>query len=105
MILFVFPDCKTFRRPWYILTRESRLLKLKTSLELWKWTLQFVQVYYTFFMIKTNFHLKIKFMFSKKATKIEKNLHRQFDTYLVNVKSTVKIWSIFVAFLDNMNFK
>ena len=46
----------------------------------------------------------LKFMFSKKATKIEKNLHRPFDTYLVNVKSTVKIWSIFVAFLENMNF-
>ena len=38
-------------------------------------------------------------MFSKKATKIEKKFHCQFDTYLVNVKSTVKIWSIFVAFL------
>ena len=46
----------------------------------------------------------LKFMFSKKATKIEKNLHRRFDTYLVNVKSTVKIWSIFVAFLENVNF-
>ena len=34
-----------------------------------------------------------------------KNLHRWFDTYLVKVKSTVKIWSIFVAFLENMNFK
>ena len=43
-------------------------------------------------------------MFSKKATKNLKNLHRQFDTYLVNVKSTVKILSIFVAFLENMNF-
>ena len=29
----------------------------------------------------------------------------QFDTYLVNVKSTVKISSFFVAFLENMNFK
>ena len=44
-------------------------------------------------------------MFSKKTTKIEKNLHQQFDTYLVNVKSKVKIWSIYVAFLENMNFK
>ena len=43
-------------------------------------------------------------MFSKKATKIEKNLHRQFDTYLVNVKTTVKICSTFVAFLKTMNF-
>ena len=44
----------------------------------------------------------IKFMFSKKATEIEKNLHRRFDTYLVHVKSMVKILSIFVAL--NMNF-
>ena len=43
-------------------------------------------------------------MSSKKATEIEKNLHQQFDTYLVTVKSTVKIWSILVAFLENMNF-
>ena len=42
-------------------------------------------------------------MFSKKATKIEKIF--TVDTYLVNVKSMVKIWSIFVAFLENMNFK
>ena len=33
------------------------------------------------------------------------NLHRRLDTYLVNVKSTVKILFIFVDFLDNMNFK
>ena len=46
----------------------------------------------------------LKFMFSKKATKIEKNLHHWFDTYLVNVKLTVKVWSIFEAFLENMNF-
>ena len=38
----------------------------------------------------------VKFMFSKKATKI--------DETLLNVKSTVKILSIFVAFLENMNF-
>ena len=50
------------------------------------------------------FDIKLMFMFSKKAAKIEKNLHRRFDTYLVNVKLTVKIWSIFVAFLENMNF-
>ena len=36
--------------------------------------------------------------------KNRKNLHHQFDTYLVNVKLTVKIWSIFVAFIENMNF-
>ena len=33
------------------------------------------------------------------------NIHCQFDTYLANGKSMVKIWSIFVAFLENMNFK
>ena len=46
----------------------------------------------------------LKFMFSKKATKIETNLHHWLDTYLVNVKLTVKVWSIFEAFLENMNF-
>ena len=51
------------------------------------------------------FWIVIKFMFSKKVTKIEKNLHRPFDTYSVNIKSTVKIWSIFVAFLEKLNFK
>ena len=49
-----------------------------------------------------DFFFIIKFMFFKKPTKILYR-HRQFDTYLVNVKSTVKIWSIFVAFLENMN--
>ena len=48
----------------------------------------------------------IKFMFSKKATKIDKIFTVDLTlTYLVNVKSTVKILSIFVAFLENMNFK
>ena len=37
----------------------------------------------------------LKFMFSKKATKIEK---------VFTVDLTVKIWSIFVAFLEKMNF-
>ena len=47
----------------------------------------------------------VKFVFSKKATKIEKNLHHQFETYyLHNVKSTAKISSIIVALLENMNF-
>ena len=41
----------------------------------------------------------IKFMFSKKATKFDKILQIQH-----NVKSTVKISSILVAFLENMNF-
>ena len=45
-------------------------------------------------------------MFSKKATKIEKIFMVNLTLmYLVNVKLTVKILSIFVAFLENMNFK
>ena len=38
---------------------------------------------------------RVKFTFSEKATKIDK---------IFTVKSTVKIWAIFVAFLENMNF-
>ena len=40
-------------------------------------------------------------MFSKKATKFDKI----FTVDVVSVKSTVKILSIFVEFLENMNFK
>ena len=44
-------------------------------------------------------------MFSKKGQKNWRNLHRRFDIkYVVSVKSMVKISSIFVAFLANMNF-
>ena len=46
--------------------------------------------------------LFLKFMFSKKATKIDKIF--LFDTYFVNIKSMVKISWIFVAFSDNLNF-
>ena len=51
-------------------------------------------------VVMTTFYLK--FLFSKKATKIEEI----FTVYLTlhNVKLTVKISSIFVAFLENMNF-
>ena len=45
----------------------------------------------------------VKFMFSKKATKNDK-FSPSIWRYVVNVKSTVKISSIFVAFLENMNF-
>ena len=48
---------------------------------------------------------QLKFMFFKKATKIEKIFTNEIDNYLVNTKSMVKIWSIFVAFLEKMNFK
>ena len=45
----------------------------------------------------------IKFVFSKKATKFDKLL--TVDSTLHIVKSTVKISSIFVVFLEDMNFK
>ena len=45
----------------------------------------------------------LKFMFSKKATKIDK-ISPAIWHYVVSVKSTVKISLIFVAFLENMNF-
>ena len=32
-------------------------------------------------------------------------LHRRFDVYQVSVKSTVKIFLIFTAYLDNRNFR
>ena len=41
-------------------------------------------------------------MFSKKATKIDEIF--TVDLTLCSVKSTVKISSFFVAFLENMNF-
>jgi hypothetical protein len=42
-------------------------------------------------------------MFSKKATKFDE-IFTFIWSYEVNVKSTVKISSIFAAFLENMNF-
>ena len=50
-------------------------------------------------------HSDLKFMFSKKATKIDEIFTVDLTLYVVNVKSTVKISSVFVAFLENMNFK
>ena len=46
----------------------------------------------------------IKFVFSKKATKIDEILP-SICHLLHSVKSTMKISSIFLAFLENMNFK
>ena len=46
----------------------------------------------------------VKFMFSKKATKIDEIFTVDLTLTIHNVKSTVKISSIFVAFLENMNF-
>ena len=43
-------------------------------------------------------------MFSKKATKIDEIFTVNLTLHVVDVKSTVKISSIFVAFLENMNF-
>jgi hypothetical protein len=42
-------------------------------------------------------------MFSKKATKIDE-IFTSIWHYVVSVKLTVKISSIFVAFLEKMNF-
>ena len=41
-------------------------------------------------------------MFSKKATKIDEIFTVVW--HYISVKSTLKIWSIFVAFLENTNF-
>ena len=48
--------------------------------------------------------IPVKFMFSMKATKID-GIFTVDLTYVVSVKSTMKISSIFVAFLKNTNFK
>lgn len=47
-----------------------------------------------------------KFMFSKKAIKIDEILDLTFDTYIYlhSVKSKLEILSIFVVFLENTNF-
>jgi hypothetical protein len=45
-----------------------------------------------------------KFMFSKKATKIDEIFTVYLKLCSMEVKSTVKISSIFVAFLENTNF-
>ena len=46
----------------------------------------------------------IKFMFSKETTKLMK-YSLLIWPYVVNVKSTMQILSIIMAFLENMNFK
>ena len=46
----------------------------------------------------------VKFMFSKKATKIDEIFTVDLTLCIVGVKSTGKILSIFEAFLENMNF-
>ena len=45
-------------------------------------------------------------MFFKKATKMDEisNWDLTLNMYLVNVESKVEISSLFVAFLENMNF-
>ena len=50
--------------------------------------------------LKLQWKMEIKFVFSKKATKNDEI----FTYYLHIVKSMVNILSIFVAFLENMNF-
>ena len=56
-------------------------------------------------MISTKFRF-VKFVFSKKATKIDEifTVDMTLNNYICNVKSTVKISSNFVAFLENMDF-
>ena len=44
-------------------------------------------------------------MFSNKTTKIAKIFTDLIWSFVVNVNSMVKILSILVAFLENMNFK
>ena len=46
----------------------------------------------------------VKFMFSKKATKIDKIFTVDLTVTTHTVKLTVKILSIFVAFSENVNF-
>ena len=45
----------------------------------------------------------MKFMFSKKATKIDEISTLDLTLYVVNVKCKVEILSIFATFLENMN--
>ena len=54
---------------------------------------------------KIRWQHEVKFMFSKKATKIDQIFTSiwYYVIYVVDVKSTVKISSIFVAFLENTN--
>ena len=47
----------------------------------------------------------LKFMFSKKDTKIRESLTVDLTLCCKYIKSRMKILSIFVAFLDNTNFK
>ena len=47
----------------------------------------------------------LKVVFSKKATKIDEIFTVDLTLTIHNVKSMVKISSIFVAFLENMNFR
>ena len=50
-----------------------------------------------------NIFFGLKFVLSKKATKIEE-IFTVYLTLCTQIKSMVKISSIFVAFLENMNF-
>ena len=63
-------------------------------------------VFATFSMDVHNSHsrLLLKFVYSKKATKKMSKSSPSIWRLLHNFKSTVKISSIFVAFLENMNF-
>ena len=49
-------------------------------------------------------YTRIKFMFSKKATFMFSKKATKIDKIIISVKLRVKILSIFVAFLENINF-
>ena len=59
-----------------------------------------------FINVEIIIHPYLKFMFSKKATKIVEifTVDLTVTTYISTVKLTVKILSIFVAFSENVNF-
>ena len=83
--------------PTYITKFERKKGKLSSVHNTWKKHDKFLQF----------LQLLLKFIFSKKATKIDEIFSVDLMlpmSNVVNVKSMVKISSIFVAFLENMNF-
>ena len=56
-------------------------------------------------MVRFVIYCVLKFIFFKMATKIDQIFTVNLTFTIVSVKSTVKIFSILVAFLENMNFK
>ena len=78
-----------------------KISKLKWIHEMKRWPIKNYVKHQT---ASKNCKCLIKVMFFKNTTKLP-NLHCRFDImYYISVKLTVKIWSIFVAFLVNTNF-